>query len=316
MQDPQEISDGEINHIIRLLEAHGIYVSHFKKDFLKRRVKARILNTGAKNVNEYYALLKRSFEEAKALLDSSFINVSEFFRDPPLWVELQRVLGEILGGKNFVRIWSAACSCGEEPYSIAMLVSEVSSNTNREGNNANVNADANTNMNISMNVEIIATDVDEGALRTAANGLYDKKSLKNVPPHLLYKYFVKEKEKGDVYRISPKLKEMVSFMRHDVVRDRVFTNCDLLLCRNLMIYFPQEIQEKLIEKLWTALKPGGYLVIGMSEVLSRNSLQYFEPYNARLRIYRRRAACDYNRLNALTKDNMLQLNVRVENPRF
>ena|GEM_PF-6881548 len=69
----------------------------------------------------------------------------------------------------------------------------------------------------------------------------------------------KGKEKGDVYRISPKLKEMVSFIRHDVVRDRVFTNCDLLLCRNLMIYFPQEIQ-KLIEKFWTALKPGGLLI--------------------------------------------------------
>ncbi len=291
MQNTQEISDGEINHIIKLLEAHGIYVSHFKKDFLKRRVKARILNTGAKNVNEYYTLLKRSLEEAKTLLDSAFINVSEFFRDPPLWVELQRILGEILSGKNFVRIWSAACSCGEEPYSIAMLISEMSQNANRGGDN----------------VKIIATDVDEGALNVATNGLYDKKSLKNLPPHLLYKYFLKEK--GDLYRISPKLKEMVSFMRHDVVRDRVFTNCDLLLCRNLMIYFPKEIQENLIEKFWTALKPRGYLVIGMSEVLNRDSLQYFEPYNARLRIYKKRAACDYNRLNVLTKDNMLQLNM-------
>ncbi|MCX8182672.1 MAG: protein-glutamate O-methyltransferase CheR [Candidatus Methanomethyliaceae archaeon] len=261
----QDISDEELKRIIRVVEDQGLTISYFKKDFLKRRIKSRMLMTKKDTVAEYYNLIKRDRNEVISLLDSAFINVSEFFRDPPLWDALSVILRS-LSRNNFIRIWSAGCSCGEEPYSLALLISETLPNNG--------------------SVRIIATDIDENALKIAASGIYDQKSLRNVQPYLLSRYFIKEGD--DKFRASERLKELVRFSKHDITKDRIFMYCDIILCRNLMIYFPREVQRELIKKFWSALKPGGYLVIGMSEILGEEDLKYFEPHNTRLRIYRKR----------------------------
>ncbi|MGC8936923.1 MAG: CheR family methyltransferase [Candidatus Methanomethylicaceae archaeon] len=262
----QEISDEELLYITKLVERYGFSISNFKKEFLKRRIMARMSMTRTLSVRDYCILLKRSFEEVKSLLDSTFINVSEFFRDPPLWEELSSLFKHFLYYNRFVRIWSAGCSCGEEPYSIALTILKT--------------------FNRSEGVRIIATDIDEKAIEIAMEGVYEKNALKNVPPELIEKYFIKE---GERYKISQKIKQMVNFVRHDVVRDQIFTGCDFVLCRNLMIYFPRDVQMKLIEKFWSALNLNGYLILGLSEVLNDSAINYFEPHNPRLRIYRKRS---------------------------
>lgn len=259
-----EISDTDLKRVINILEGHGMDISYYKKDFLRRRIKARMLVTRTDNVLNYCNLLKKDRNEARSLLDSAFINVSEFFRDPPLWREMLILLKNM--SKGFTRIWSVACSCGEEPYSIAILVSEI----------APIGY-----------VRIIATDIDEFALKVATDGVYNIRSLKNVRPDLMKKYFLKQG--NDLYKVSDRLKELIRFKKHDVIKEPALMHCDMILCRNLMIYFPREVQFRLIEKFWTALKPGGYLVIGMSEVLCEDELKYFEPYNLRLRIYKKRS---------------------------
>lgn len=267
--DNKDISDEDLKSIIRVVEEQGLSISYFRKDFLKRRIKSRMLMTQKQTLIEYYALIKNDRNEALSLLDSSFINVSEFFRDPPLWEALSIIL-KGFSRNGITRIWSAGCSCGEEPYSLALLISETLPSYN--------------------NVRIIATDIDENALRFATTGVYDQKALRNVRPDLLIKYFIKEGD--DKFRISEKLKALVKFSKHDITKDRFFMFCDMILCRNLMIYLSREVQRELIKNLWSALKPQGYLVLGMSEILSEEDLKYFELYNAKLRIYRKREIKD------------------------
>ncbi|MEM2449458.1 MAG: protein-glutamate O-methyltransferase CheR [Candidatus Methanomethylicaceae archaeon] len=254
------ISDYEINIIVKVLEKKGISLPSFKIDFIKRRIAIRMMLTGCKNIIEYCKFLKENPEEAKNLLDSTFINVSEFFRDPPLWRKLRDIIYNI----KPLKIWSVGCACGEEPYSLAILLTEA---------------------NIS-NVKIIATDIDEKALNFAIYGRYHQKSLINVPNYILNKYF--QKEKDNTFIISDNLKKMIKFIKHDVMKDPLFVNCDIVLCRNVLIYFPKESQNIIIEKLWYSLKKGGIFVIGMGEVLDNKWTSYFEPYDIKLRIYRKK----------------------------
>lgn len=254
------MSDYEINILIKTLEKQGISLPSFKTDFIKRRIGIRMMLTGCKDVIEYCKFLRRNPEEVKNLLDCTFINVSEFFRDPPLWKKLRDIVHVI----KPLKIWSVGCACGEEPYSFAILLAE-----------ANID-----------NAKIIATDIDEKALNFAINGKYYQKSLINVPNYILSKYF--QKEKNDIFTLSDSLKKMVKFIRHDITRDPLFVNCDVVLCRNLLIYFPKESQDMIIERLWYSLKKGGIFVIGMSEVLDNKWISYFEPYDIKLRIYRKK----------------------------
>lgn len=254
------ISDYEIMILIKTLEKQGISLPSFKMEFIKRRVGVRMALTGCRDLMEYCMFLRRNPEEVKNLLDCTFINVSEFFRDPPLW----KKLGEIVHTMKPSKIWSAGCASGEEPYSLAILLAE-----------ANVKS-----------AKIIATDIDEKALDFAIRGKYHQKSLMNVPNYILNKYF--QKEEDDVFAVSSELKKMVKFVKHDVTKDPIFANCDAVLCRNVLIYFPKEVQHSIIERIWFSLKRGGILVIGMSEVLDNKWISYFEPYDVKLRIYKKR----------------------------
>ncbi|MCS7098541.1 MAG: protein-glutamate O-methyltransferase CheR [Candidatus Methanomethyliaceae archaeon] len=248
----------EMKLLNKTLEKQGIFLPNFKTDFIIRRVQIRMMLTGCKNIIDYCNLLSNNPKEIKNLLECTFINVSEFFRDPPLWNKLREIIPII----KPMKIWSVGCSCGEEPYSLAILLLEAGIE----------------------NAKIIATDIDEEALNLAIYGRYSDKEMNNVPTHILNKYFQKE---NDGFIISQKLKKIIKFIKHDITRDAPFLNCDMILCRNLLIYFSKEVQDIILKKLWHSLKEEGIFIIGMSEVLDSKWMSYFTPYDLKLRIYRK-----------------------------
>lgn len=252
------MSEFEIKLLTKTLEKQGVFLPNFRTEFIIRRLQIRMMLTGCKNIIDYCNLLNSNPEEIKSLLDCTFINVSEFFRDPPLWNKLKEIITII----RPMKIWSVGCSRGEEPYSLAILLSEAKIK----------------------NAKIIATDIDDEALKLAVHGKYSDKEVNSLPTHILNKYFHKD---NDEFIISKELKKMVKFIKHDITRDVPFLNCDMILCRNLLIYFSKEVQDEILNKLWYSLRRGGIFIIGMSEVLDSKWMSFFKPYDLKLRIYRK-----------------------------
>lgn len=167
------------------------------------------------------------------------INVSEFWRNPNRWEVLRdEILPELVGSKRKVKVWSAACSTGEEPYTIAMILDTLG---------------------ILKESSITASDLDEGALAKAKEGRYMERSLKDVPPETASRYF---KQDGMMYRIDEKLKSSINFKKQNLLVDRFDDGYDLIVCRNVMIYFTEEAKNLLYHKFAASLRPGGMLFVG------------------------------------------------------
>ncbi|RWX73309.1 MAG: Chemotaxis protein methyltransferase CheR [Candidatus Methanosuratincola subterraneus] len=300
------INDAELIELVRFLLSRGVKVDGYKADFLKRRICARMALTKSSTPNEYLGLLMRDNAEAKALVDSISINVSEFYRDPPVWEGIRRAMREKLKEKAesglppTLRIWSAGCSCGEEAYTAAIVALEAMRESGiKEGKPT-----------------VVATDVDRDALNKGSLGIYPQAAMKKVPSTLLAKYFISNQESGDraanlsfplaaergldaapdnlasqhigkKYSVREEVKNAVRFRIHDLFKDPPLPFMDLILCRNVLIYVSSEMQKKILEKLSFALVQGGFLVLGMNEVIFSNNGLLLEPYDPRLRIYRR-----------------------------
>jgi len=256
----------EIKRIIK--RVGDMDISGYKNDFLMRRVRARMLALGITNYKEYLRRLKYDPEEVDKLLNELSINVSEFFRDPWIWKKISNILRDLIYRKTIVRIWSAGCSRGEEPYTIAMLAKEVISSINGF-----------------RKVTIYATDIDADAIRRAQEGVYGVSSLKNVPKYLLYKYF--ERISIDRYKIKDSVKELVKFRRHDLIKDPPLIFMDMVFCRNVLIYFNKDLQQRVLMKLYKSLNRNGFLVLGISEYLPENVRNMFRVYDQRARIFQK-----------------------------
>jgi len=256
----------EIKRIIK--RVGDMDISGYKNDFLMRRVRARMLALGITNYKEYLCRLKYDPEEVDRLLNELSINVSEFFRDPWIWKKISNILRDLIYRKTIVRIWSAGCSRGEEPYTIAMLAKEVISSINGF-----------------RKVTIYATDIDADAIRRAQEGVYGVSSLKNVPKYLLYKYF--ERISIDRYKIKDSVKELVKFRRHDLIKDPPLIFMDMVFCRNVLIYFNKDLQQRVLMKLYKSLNRNGFLVLGISEYLPENVRNMFRVYDQRARIFQK-----------------------------
>ncbi|MDI9644439.1 MAG: protein-glutamate O-methyltransferase CheR [Candidatus Verstraetearchaeota archaeon] len=272
-----EITRDELEAVLSTLASKGVPVRSYKPDFLRRRTLLRMAATKSKNAIEYIALLKRSPTEVRAFYDNISINVSEFFRDPPVWEGVAKAVRERVQEKlssclsPSLRIWSAGCSCGEEPYTIAIAVTEALRGTG-----------------ISPSVaSIYATDIDKDALSKAAKGVYTKEALKNVPEKLRGRYFEEADVDGERrYSVLGDIRGMVRFRQHNLVSDPPMLFFDMVFCRNLLIYFSQEIQRSVISKFSAALHKGGFLVLGMNEMIMFEDTG-FEAYDPRNRIYRK-----------------------------
>ena len=235
----------------------GIFFDDASKFLLERRLSRRLEQHRLKTFEEYYHFLRydrKREEELTILVDNLTTNETYFFRESPqlraFSAEILPELREVLADRKILRIWSAGCSTGEEPYTIAMLLLE----SGRWWSD--------------WQVEILGSDINQRVLHTARKGAYKKSAHRVTSPEMLAKYFI-EDDKGD-YRIVDKVKELVSFSSLnllDPAKASLISHMDIIFCRNVIIYFDKEAKKKVIESFSNKLREGGYLLLGHSESL-------------------------------------------------
>lgn len=259
---------------VMLRKVLNLDLSYYRDDFICRRVISRMYMQNASSFTEYLKLLKSDPAERVKLLDSLAINVSEFFRDPPVWrVFREKVLMPCLDNLtrgNHLRIWSAGCSRGQEPYTIALMLLEHVSDEN-----------------LIKRISILATDIDHEALESAVKGVYPERSVSNVPRHLLMNFFRPLRTEGSkkYYAISDKVKRMVKFKRHDLTKDPPPFFIDIVVCRNVLIYFSLDKQVQVIQKFHAALRDGGFLMLGASEFMPPKTGELFKVIDSQAKIF-------------------------------
>lgn len=220
-----------------------IDLNAYKEKQMRRRINTLITKNGIKTYDDYIVLIKKDKEKFEQFINFLTINVSEFYRNPEQWKILENeVFPKLIQkhGKN-LKIWSAACSTGDEPYSLVMALSR--------------------HLPLE-NIKVIGTDIDKQVLDTARMGLYNEKSIAGVPDDLKKKYFTKV---GNSYQISDAIKKRVELKEHDLLKDPYPTGCHLIVCRNVVIYFTEEAKDEIYAKFYKALVSGGVLFIGSTE---------------------------------------------------
>jgi chemotaxis protein methyltransferase CheR len=236
-----------------ILALTKIDLNSYKEKQMKRRIDTLISKNGIKSYKDYVALIKKDEEKFEQFVNFLTINVSEFYRNPEQWEILDKSVFPALikkFGKN-LKVWSAACSTGDEPYSLVMALSR----------------------HIPLNqIHITATDIDKQVLDKARLGLYNEKSIAAVPADFKKKYFTKV---GSSYQISNEIKRQVEFKEHNLLRDTYPTGCHLIVCRNVLIYFTEEAKEEIYKKFNAALASQGVLFIGSTEqIMNYKELNY------------------------------------------
>jgi len=220
----------------------SIDLSQYKETQMKRRLMTLRAKHGFATFAEFWDALQRNERLMNEFLDRMTINVSEFWRNASRWAVLEeRFIPAMLRDGRTLRIWSAACSTGEEPYTIAMILDRLG---------ALARAD------------ILATDIDANVIEKAKAGLYPERSLKEVPAAYRKAYFTAA---DGGWRVSDKLIRAVRFRRHNLLHDPFGADFDLIICRNVMIYFTEEAKHELYHKFARALRPGGLLFVGSTE---------------------------------------------------
>jgi two-component system, chemotaxis family, CheB/CheR fusion protein len=255
----------------RIHERSGIDFGNYKPATILRRLRGRMNATNRPTLAAYVSYLETDPEEYASLVNSLLIKVTEFFRDPKLFDYLRdHVLPELIAESRRedrdLRIWSAGCSTGEEAYSVAMIVAEALGDERPWPE-----------------IRIFATDIDSDAIAFARRGSYPAVALKGLPTGLRDRYFVKS-EGG--YEVGKRLRALMVFGEHDLGERAPFPRIDLLLCRNVLIYFAAPMQRVALETFAFSLRPGGRLALGTSESVMTLP-EPFEEEQARLRVYRR-----------------------------
>lgn len=220
----------------------GINLTAYKPEQLNRRISTLMSRVGVSSLDEYTELIKNDDNQRLKFLDYITINVTEFFRNPELFEELSELIKVLLKEKgNQLKIWSAACSIGCEPYTLGIILK---------------------NINPSNRSRIMGTDIDNPILTRAKLGEYSEAEVKNVKAADLERYFEK---KDSIYIIDKSIKSMVTFKKHDLIEEEYEKDFDLILCRNVVIYFNNEIKKVIYKKFSESLKKGGLLFIGATE---------------------------------------------------
>lgn len=222
----------------------GIDLNSYKESQMKRRIDNFVTKHQCKGYVDFLAKLKQDSDVYKAFITYLTINVSEFYRNPTQWRTLDETVIPYLLKKfgNRLRIWSAACSTGDEPYSLAMVLSD----------------------HLSLGqFEIIATDLDKEVLAKAKKGLYTEKSIKGLPEKYRNKFMVKESDGS--YRISDSLRKCITFQEHNLLKDKYLKDIHLLVCRNVLIYFTDSAKDNIYKGFAQSLKKDGILFVGSTE---------------------------------------------------
>ena len=264
--------DAAMPRILGLLrERRGHDFSQYKPSTLRRRLMRRLNVNGIGAASDYIRLLESEHAELELLFRELLIGVTSFFRDPEAFVALAGALRSDLVLKpegEAIRVWVAGCSTGEEAYSVAIVVQEAMEQTGRH-----------------FPVQIFATDIDPRAIDAARAGLFPHGIAADLGPERLERFFV---EAGERYRIRKDLRETVVFAVQNLIQDPPFTRLDLLVCRNVLIYFGAALQRQLLPVFHYAIRPGGLLFLGTSEAIGALS-ESFDVVDRKWKIFRRQA---------------------------
>ncbi|CAN5894015.1 chemotaxis protein CheB [soil metagenome] len=266
-------SPNAITAIMNLLAARtGQNFSLYKKSTLQRRIERRMSLHRLRTFEAYEQWLRDNPAETELLFKELLIGVTWFFRDPQVWEQLERELIPRMLARHasggVVRVWVAACSTGEEAYSLAMLFLE---------------AIASLGPSRKLSLKIFATDIDKDAIARARSARYPAGIAADVPPARLARFFVRD-ELG--YRVNSEVRETIIFAMQNVAMDPPFTKLDMLVCRNLFIYFEPDLQRKLLPLFHYSLEPEGLLMLGTAETVGASS-DYFEPAAGKSKLFRR-----------------------------
>lgn len=241
------MADAYLDFVQKVYRLTGLDLNQYKRPQMERRILSLMKTVGSKDLQEYAILIHRDKDQLNKFINHLTINVSEFYRNPGQWDVLgKQILPELLKKSPSLKIWSAGCSTGEEPYTLAMVLNEVDPSGRHQ---------------------IIAGDIDQEVLRRAQEGIYNIKSAAGLPKNYLAKYFTQE---GEVIRVQDSLKKSIKFKHQNLLTDKFDLNCDLILCRNVVIYFTEDAKTVLYRKFNEALKSNGILFIGSTE-------QIFQP---------------------------------------
>lgn len=251
-----------------IYEKTGIFFAENKIYLLESRLSNRLNELGFINYNDYYFFLKYGNEDAKKelvhLLDVVTTNETSFFRNPPQLDAFKIIMEKNYfnsknNGQGVLKIWSAACSTGEEPYTLAIILLELMELSKKN-----------------IPFVIYATDISHRVLETAKKGIYGSYSIRSVDPAILNKYFVKN---GESYAVKDIVKRNVKFDFMNLVDKNAYIKyrlMDIVFCRNVLIYFDDKVKKKVIDSIYECLKPGGFLTIGHAESL-HNISRAFKP---------------------------------------
>ncbi len=275
----EEMHDEEIEDVASISELHEVFsilnhsfdidFSAYKTATIARRIERRMSSVKVKTLGEYLEYLKSNASEISLLYNDILIGVTSFYRDS----EAFEALGNVLDGyienltTDEIRVWSAGCATGEEAYTIAMVISDIAEKYNK-----------------TLNIHIFATDIDDTSLGQARSGLYPEIIAASIPKKYIDRYF---KRRGSYLEVVRALREKVIFSKHNLLRDPSFLRLDLVICRNLLIYFEAEVQQKTLLNFQHSLKPGGILFLGKSESLGKSSV-YFSTLSSKFKIFKSR----------------------------
>ena len=278
-------AESRVYHLLH--KKYGIDFEQYKADMIGRRIARRMLLIKDSDIDTYVKNLESDPDELKALYDDLLIGVTEFFRDPDAFNELQHnVLPDIIEAAVKVgelRVWVTPCASGEEAYSLAILIDELIQQRQ-----------------YSLPVKIFATDVNADSIETASRGLYQEVQLRNVSQARLRNYFT-QTEEG--YSISTNLRQQIVFATHDVLQDAPFTKLSLISCRNLLIYWKPEVKKKVLSLFNFSLLDSGRLFLGPSESTDELESAY-EAVSETANIYRKIAPVRFSQVEMSTSSSV------------
>ncbi len=228
----------------------------YKEAQMRRRIGNLVTRGGFDSYAAYFDHVSKTKEEFAAFIEYLTINVSEFYRTPDKFSQLEKeVIPELLTRSPKLNIWSAGCSIGAEVYSLTMILKELTPTTKHR---------------------LLATDLDIEIIAKAKAGIYTANELKALDPKRKEKYFTKTDD--DRYAIKSEIKQCVEFKRHNLLKDPFEKGFDLILCRNVVIYFTEEAKDKLYRNFFASLKPGGVLFVGATEAILNSRSMGYENY--------------------------------------
>ncbi|AJF07728.1 CheR family methyltransferase [Geoalkalibacter subterraneus] len=258
-----------------LLQKRQFDLGMYKDACIRRRIAGRVRARGFQQARAYLDLLAVDEEEVTALMSAMTIHVSQFFRNPSTFDVLrEEVVPEMFRrlrreGQRELRVWSVGCAGGEEPYSVALLMEQL--------------------VPPRMRYSILACDITPVVLEKAREGLFDGPRLTHVPDELRDRHFSLEEGR---WRINERLRSKVKFCTHNVLSDEPYSEADLILCRNVLIYFSRPDQARVLERFAAALPENGVLVLGRAETLSGSSREQFTVHNPAERIFFKRGCAE------------------------